>query len=251
MLVGFFIPGVKQQLQHQVRLVWIWGLEKQKVRLSGQKIASNLVEIHRSLSLLGCIFTLHICKCEMFSSPNLLWYSRGSRFCFCLFTLPKLKIKIKIKLLLHHPGFPPPPTLQHSSWESKSTNNTGKLGFFFVKNKILAFLTRSRCGFGRKNTKLSRQGTFISSIKSQPLQVALINFILKAGWRRALAALWLNNSYYLPSFREAAECQEINIWKSREICPSITGEGEVPAAGTSQTCTFCWVGLREQFEGPI
>lgn len=39
----------------------------------------------------------------------------------------------------------------------------------------------------------------------------------------AITGLKLNNSYYLQTFRKAAERERINILKSTEICPSATG----------------------------
>lgn len=152
--------------------------------------------------------------------------------------------KNKNKAAFASPRFPSSPILQYSSWESKSRNNIGKFGFFFVKKCARKFLLFSPDLI--VDPKLLKQGTFISCVKSQPLQVALINFISKAGWRRALAALWLNNSYYLPSFREAAECQGINIWKSMEICPSTTGGGRGASSGDQPNLHLLWVG----FEGP-
>lgn len=163
----------------------------------------------------------------------------------------------------------PPPAFHIPEKKVKAGMTPGSWDFNLLKimcQKIPAFLPRSHRGFGGRNTELLRQGTFVSSVKSQPLKVALLKFILKAGWRRALAALWLNNSYYLPSFREAAECQGINIWGSREICPSTTGEGRgASSRELCQTCTFCWLGglkdlfkipawrrnLKYQFKGPV
>lgn len=87
-----------------------------------------------------------------------------------------------------------------------------------------AFLNRYCRGFGRNSTKLSARSAFPSSVKSQQPNVAPTNFILKAAQTRAIAAPKLNNSYYLPSFRQAAERQWINILKSVETRPSTRGE---------------------------
>lgn len=167
----------------QVRLVWLWGLQRQQWEYQGRKLHLIWFKF-TEVSVFWDIFLLYIFVNVKCSRHQTCWIFKWK----LILLSPPPPSQTKNKAAFASPRFPSSPTPQHPSWKkkrkSKSRKNTRKYGFFFVKKmcqKIPAFLPRSHCGFGWKDTKLLRQGTFISSVKSQPLKVALRNFILKAG----------------------------------------------------------------------